>query len=90
MSETPKHTPGPWYVSGAVVTERPLSIDTICAMQISNRPNWLPDAHLIAAAPEMLDFIKVFRLAKEIGREDEAWLAELADRIIDKAEGRQP
>jgi hypothetical protein len=45
---------------------------------------------LFAAAPEMLDFIKVFRQAKESGREDEAWLAELADRIIDKAEGGQP
>jgi len=45
---------------------------------------------LFSAAPEMLDFIKQFCQAKEKGREDEAWLAELADRVLDKAEGRQP
>ncbi len=55
---------------------------------VNDDPETVAMFKLFAAAPEMLDFIKQFRKAKESGREDEAWLAELADRIIDKAEGR--
>jgi len=95
MSETPKHTPGPWKVHGAEVRDCGLGIDVICTMQVSNQMNWLADALLIAAAPEMLEALKALRNACWGGcacadpseEENAAW--DIAEAVIAKAEGRQ-
>ena len=52
------HTPGPWRVdrSGALLGVNVVApTDWICKVGLSDRPNVMEDARLIAAAPELLE-----------------------------------
>lgn len=53
-----KHTPGPWKQSDrakfCILSTKPPR-HTICVMQNHHREDWLPNAKLIAAAPDLLD-----------------------------------
>ena len=93
MSDTPKHTPGPWEYrkmprSGYIVFQ---TWDVPTAGYVKTEA----DAQLIVAAPEMLEALKA--LAKHVAscpciqpsnQEMDAW--ELAKAVIAKAEGRTP
>jgi hypothetical protein len=54
------HTPGPWRVdrSGALLGVNVVApTDWICKVGLSDRPNVMEDARLIAAAPFMYELI---------------------------------
>lgn len=92
---TAKHTPGPWQVrSGIDGTPRMDSRDGYTverADPTAGKPfvvsTWsLPNARLIAAAPDLKAFAeKVRDFAREI---DDDGLYQAADSVIAKAEGR--
>lgn len=91
MSDTLKHTPGPWFVeetpaAGIRVVHgdqdsEGFRDDVIIRGTISDKQA-LANARLIAAAPEMLDALK--HIAKYGKRCDVRWIAQTA---IKKAEG---
>lgn len=54
------HTPGPWHLRGARIYDGSPGIDCIATMQVSNQVNWSADAHLMAAAPELLQALQDF------------------------------
>lgn len=91
MKKLPKHTPGPWYIRG---------VDAAHAQVAGNRGEtiakvWLHDdggpmfstanAHLIAAAPELLVWVK--RLYFVIPHEERRKISIELGRVIAKAEG---
>lgn len=90
---TPKHTPGPWTVEDR--TERLAIFPTVGDAEIASI-TWeddededvaLADAHLIAAAPDLLEALKAFVAAPLDGAERaDAFYA--ARAAIAKAEGR--
>ena len=94
-----KHTKGPWRLSGKVI--RGIEIenkDCIIAMTImcANIEEERANAHLIAAAPELLDFGKmslahlklVSKMAKLNESSDTFKVIEWLENTINKAEGR--
>lgn len=54
-----KHTKGPWkYVDSLFIdTECGLSVAQVLSEDIKNRKEFISNAYLIAAAPEMLDVL---------------------------------
>jgi hypothetical protein len=89
MSEK-KHTPGPWFVSdeytGIVVDSDGLRV----AAAYKDKPYEIHDAHLIAAAPELLDaLIKARSLLEESMQcyENQAFRDAQIDGAIRKAKG---
>ena len=55
MSETPKHTPGPWYASGSYIEKTPSGHRfTIAEVFRHNVGQCKANARLIAAAPDLL------------------------------------
>lgn len=79
-----KHTPGPWRVLGIISVGSDMAYcsvvttdDTIiCTLR--DRPSG--DAHLIAAAPELLNLAeRVARLNRDAGRIGDGMLAHLID-----------
>lgn len=89
----PKHTPGPWRVGDAAVTVfgpkivGPAPAETI-ATSIRNRAN----AHLIAAAPEMLDALEhaaiVLKARGDTGKDIGAMFTYLhVNNVLKKARG---
>ena len=89
---TPGHTPGPWRVHGAAIRDCGLGIDVICTMQVSNQMNWVADAQLIAAAPELLEALKrilpsaiAYEMDSDGYDEDDIIFAQ---HVITKAEGK--
>ena len=102
----PKHTPGPWglVTSGGepyTVFVKDVSDPSkkICLFPVpQDRKESMANAHLIAAAPEMLDTLKKCVIAIEglekYGDVRGVWsgdemLLETLRRVIDKAEGRE-
>lgn len=92
MSET-KHTPGPWYVEqGHEMKDNGTywqvhdGHDAICCNQFCYADNSESNAHLIAAAPELLEALKE---TLDVATRSE--VGEFADRArvaIAKADGR--
>ena len=84
MSEQPKHTPGPWRVSKD--TQSVVSRDAyICRARMMRMGQGVANAHLIAAAPDLLEALKAivaFNTPLPCG------LLEEARAAIAKAEGR--
>lgn len=86
-----KHTPGPWKWDGHYVTDETNTLISIDG--IAQPHGCLPDddvsranACLIAAAPDMLEALKIYiacRDAGQSGAENDA-----IESAIDKAEGR--
>lgn len=54
-----QHTPGPWRVDGTRIRSCAPGIDCIATMQVSNQCNWPKDARLIAAAPKLLEALRL-------------------------------
>lgn len=95
MSE---HTPGPWLVDGPAIRSKHVSIATVLdvAWPYGNRPNNPgANARLIAAAPELLEALKLCEgnisslLASQHPKVFGTWL-EVVHSAIAKATGGQP
>ena len=88
MSDTPKHTPGPWEYhkmpqSGYIVFQ---TWDVPTAGYVKTEA----DAQLIAAAPEMLEALKKIKTVLESGQVwDRTAGIMMIDEVVAKAEGRQ-
>lgn len=72
-----KHTPGPWSVTQETGV---LTLGGIICCSNSKQ------AHLIAAAPELLDALKLFMSVETFDEQNRA--RDFAVRAISKAEGR--
>lgn len=105
---TTKHTPGPWIVkfpgkivghSNKCVVKNDNHFDWVATVQTSNVPEWMENAQLIAAAPDMLEvlesasnFISVY-LSKHKGMLGQEWEDAMGagiqqmNSIIKKAKG---
>lgn len=100
-----KHTPGPWKVEiksigkhpdkEVFVTANDPDLFSVCRIGFNGSPAVIEDAHLIAAAPEMLDALKAAReWMNRFGGDMPAYFggeAELAEQLnvaIAKAEGK--
>ena len=101
-----RHTPGPWRVSMSgysvksndddmpIVANNPWGV----AMRERDVPRWLNNAHLIAAAPDLLAALKAIIAAEESFMADTgcecddevAQAVEVARAAIAKADGRSP
>lgn len=86
-----KHTPGPW--TNDLETPWILSSDGSAVAQICSRPLREANAHLIAAAPELLGALRFILAFYEPGQrhlDTEAWKKAEASarRVVAKAEGR--
>jgi len=87
-----KHTPGPWYVRrehDMPVVKSQTDEVPICVG--SNKDQDFINARLIAAAPEMLEFLKEIHTKHNFDAVDEEeynWLEERLENLIAKAEGR--
>jgi hypothetical protein len=97
----PKHTPGPWkivhpkrkvVVGDRIVIEADRGknagrlVAVLYAAGWAGAPQWAADAHLIVAAPELLEALKAVRAAK-CGTLAMAKAFEACDLAIAKAEG---
>ncbi|WP_282027106.1 hypothetical protein [Limimaricola cinnabarinus] len=84
-----QHNPGPWKVAGSVVNE----ISDRDGLLITKRVIGAANAHLIAAAPEMLEALKALTAGRVSpatgGRLILERDIEAAERAIAKAEGNQ-
>jgi uncharacterized protein YbjT (DUF2867 family) len=93
-----KHTPGPWKIGetfsdGDIQILIPNEMGTVCMVHnhaaIASDPDFMEEqaqanARLIAAAPELLELVKHVAGLSTV----DASLAEWAERLIAKAEGR--
>ena len=87
-----KHTPGPWAVThhGEWIIGRSPDIGE-CLVAKTDGPEWRENARLIAAAPELLDLLKIAVARVEIANAEgndilSAWLTD-AQNAIAKATG---
>lgn len=83
-----KHTPGPWRISWGRNGTYPLAVDNGSANVVTSfgrpsNPEARANAHLIAAAPELLDVLKTF----VAGFRDHDEVIKLARAAIAKATG---
>lgn len=89
---TPKHTPGPWMVKPSHHSEWYNWVDTekgdsVCATTAAGIPRLeaIENAHLIAAAPDLLSALKfITEKCSLYGPADRA--REMAEKAITKAE----
>jgi len=86
-----KHTPGPWKVSENK-RERTVQIDTADGRGTVVQPGaitWLPDAPLIAAAPEMYTLLLAYRVREtHVGPGAAPGLLDrMADALLAKIDG---
>lgn len=95
----PKHTPGPWQVghesvskwsAGDVFAADGTNICAVCACpEEMFKPHEIADAHLIAAAPDMLAMLKtVDANFMRMGYAENSLARESVLAVIAKAEGR--
>jgi len=92
--ESIAHTPGPWCVSRSEegnLLIKPIPGQVVC--EIDPTPEAVANAHLIAAAPEMLEQIK--NLVHIVSDKEEIpwWLSDLIEEgryLIEKAKGELP
>jgi hypothetical protein len=104
MTDTPKHTPGPWsvidgyYPQFKEISGPSFKISAVMWAWDLNENDYQirnADLQLIAAAPEMLEALKALRKACWGGcactdpSEEENAAWDLAKASVDKAEGRQ-
>lgn len=100
MSDEQKHTPGPWKAdqsqveSGTWVVRAPQPVyvtTDVVAVVNTPRPTNIADAHLIAAAPEMLEVLKTWTHDGSLQTfESRERFRVVALAVIAKAEGREP
>ena len=90
------HTEGPWFVDDKCVFPMPIEdIHGIWICQIGGNSLCTDDpveaeanAHLIAAAPELLAALKEYHAANRLHHDEDARLYDLSEAAIAKAEGR--
>ncbi len=100
----PKHTPGPWKhddIYGLIVTQDGAEIAACHAGRTGGKSETVPNARLIAAAPELLEALKQllddYSDATDCcdpncdceGNDSKKRLAKLATAAIAKAEGKE-
>ncbi len=93
-----KHTPGAWTVSELDATGEPsehyIFIEPNVAVierKVEGRDGCdMPDARLIAAAPELLEFVQEYLSAWQDGMAGDSYLHRIAKAVIAKATGEQP
>ncbi len=81
-----KFTKGPWSPHGGLIYAPTKGDDVVVAATGSNNPVSEANAHLIAAAPEMYNFIKKCSLAFA---SDYPSLRDSANELLAKARGEQ-
>jgi hypothetical protein len=81
-------TPGPWKIrmSGSVGTDR-MMVASVYPMETEAPGENAANARLIAAAPELLEFIQEFVQAWDEGMAGDTALYRAAERLIAKATG---
>jgi hypothetical protein len=97
MSDTPKHTPGPWLWTGQYGRSNLFGADSELVLFEVGGLYCKGDALLIAAAPEMLEALKEARnfVGQFVRYEPpknhrDTLLLDKIEAAIAKAEGRQP
>lgn len=94
MSETAKHTPGPWRIAGKMIDSDSHAVvarvfNEVRDPILSNVPlaTMAANARLIAAAPELLEALEIYLMAghKEARREASV----IAKAAIAKATGKE-
>ena len=86
-----KHTPGPWVINPInhceILADGRLTMNTV----VANVPVGMPDARLIAAAPEMLEALEKIKETLDIIKGGEFFAMNyellLVNRAIAKAKG---
>jgi hypothetical protein len=86
MSEE-KHTPGPWLADGASVYEERDDFSVICNFWSSSLPEWEDNARLIAAAPDLLEALKMADAALRGANMNMAVMQRKIEAAIAKAKG---
>ena len=82
-----KHTPGPWKVSGnSILAPWGEEIAFMAEVDGDVKSEQSANAHLIAAAPEMLESLQALAFRAVMQPEDE-WVLKKALEVIAKAEG---
>ena len=81
-----KHTPGPWHTAGEQGVQIRSAKDQIAKVWTMRGNEWKANARLIAAAPELLEALKLARSI--IGHPDDAH-SQMIDAAIAKATGEQ-
>ena len=81
-----KHTPGPWHTAGEQGVQIRSAKDQIAKVWTMRGNEWKANARLIAAAPELLEALKLARSI--IGHPDDAH-TQMIDAAIAKATGEQ-
>lgn len=96
-----EHTPGPWRTEGMLILSGDGDSERLVSVLGGADAPASADAHLIAAAPEMLALLQHLHedLARYLKMAEETWTsasvtfgayADDCARLIAKAEGRQP
>lgn len=94
MNTTPKHTPGPWSLeqqSTGDITVMGADSVRLALVTVADYPKQLPNAILIAAAPELLEMLYTVLPAVEESDEFNKPSMKLAPKVralISKAEGK--
>jgi hypothetical protein len=86
-----KGTPGPWHVSneGCMLIRDDAGLSIVAKyVGYTNDEEELANAHLIAAAPELLDFIIEYKEAWDDGLAGDSYLLRKAEKVIAKALGK--
>jgi len=99
VKEVGKHTPGPWRFTHDRAFEKPIRIREKFSIVPQGGPAiaFLPEGRieiqkansaLIAAAPELLELVKLYRSCGTLGETMPMHkVSEMADKVIGKAEG---
>jgi hypothetical protein len=90
MTQT-KYTPGPWRIydllsNHEIITDRKTAPETESIGLFSKNPS-PANAHLIAAAPELLEALELLFIDNKNGCVADDWRMEKAKATIDKAKG---
>lgn len=102
-----KHTPGPWHVSAGAVDNPRLIVEndlglSVCALSLrgvqGDTKKMEANAHLIAAAPELLEALKLVRAylskcpphGEDITGDEWGRVMDLSGAALIKATGGQP
>ncbi len=83
-----KHTPGPWEYNASTGYVYDIGDRTVCdACQSFDKDQSDINGRLIAAAPELLEFVAEYIDAWKSGMAGDSYLLRMADQVFAKATG---